>query len=99
MWISETKQLLCEKVWLGNGSQNTVVATINTPAGLALTEGIKIRADKANVDPILVSYTGVNANGSYHLHPAEEIYLPVTDPSLITVAAEANTVAYSFVAW
>jgi len=102
MWISETKQLTCPTIWLGNGSVNTVSDTVNTVAGIVLTEGIRIRADKDNTDPILLTWVGNADNastGAYHLHPQEELYLPITDPSSVNVAAEANTVNYSFLAW
>lgn len=99
MWISETKQLICETVWLGSGStNNTAGVTINTPGGITLIEGIRIKADKNNTDAIYLRSDTTNS-GNYTLHGGEEVFLPISTPSTLKVAASANTVNYSFIGW
>ena len=101
MWQAETKRLIVDKVWLGEGSTNSSTGvTINTSTGITLVEGITIKADKDNTDAVyLYSTSSQGGGGNYVLHGGEEVFLPISTPNTINVAASANTVNYTFVAW
>jgi len=101
MWQAETKRLIVDKVWLGSGSTNSSTGvTINTSAGITLVEGIRIKADASNNDAVLIySTSSQGGGGNYPLNAGEEVFLPISTPNTINIAAEANTVNYSFVAW
>jgi len=101
MWQAETKRLIIDKVWLGSGSTNSLTGvTINTSTGITLVEGITIKADASNNDAMFIySTANQGGGGNYSLSAGEKVFLPISTPNTINVAAEANTVNYSFVAW